>query len=85
MQAIDAGQVRVNGDRVKPARAMRVGERVSMRKIGRIVCEVVIIALSDRRGTATDAALLYRETEASAAARDEAMAQRRAAAQSGVA
>jgi ribosome-associated heat shock protein Hsp15 len=78
VQAIDAGQARVNGDRAKPARAMRVGESVSIRKSG-IVCEVVITALSDRRGNATDAALLYRETEASAAARAAAQLERRAA------
>jgi ribosome-associated heat shock protein Hsp15 len=78
VQAIDAGQARVNGDRAKPARAMRVGESVSIRKSG-IVCEVVITALSDRRGNATDAALLYRETEASAAAREAAQLERRAA------
>jgi ribosome-associated heat shock protein Hsp15 len=39
VQAIDAGQVRVNGERAKPARNMRVGETVSIRKSG-IVCEV---------------------------------------------
>jgi len=78
VQAIDAGQARVNGERAKPARAMRVGESVSIRKSG-IVCEVVITALSDRRGNATDAALLYRETEASAAAREAAQLERRAA------
>ena len=78
VQAIDAGQVRVNGDRAKPARAMRVGESVSIRKSG-VVCEVVITALSDRRGNATAAALLYRETEASAAAREAAQLERRAA------
>jgi len=78
VQAIDAGQARVNGDRAKPARAMRVGESVSIRKSG-VVCEVVITALSDRRGNATAAALLYRETEASAAAREAAQLERRAA------
>ena len=78
VQAIDAGQARVNGDRAKPARAMRVGESVSIRKSG-IVCEVVITALSDRRGNATAAALLYRETEASVAAREAAQLERRAA------
>ena len=78
VQAIDAGQARVNGDRAKPARAMRVGESVSIRKSG-IVCEVLITALSDRRGSATDAALLYRETEASAAAREAAQLERRSA------
>jgi len=77
-QAIDAGQVRVNGDRAKPARNMRVGEVVSIRKSG-LVCEVIVTALSDRRGSATDAAKLYCETEASAAAREEALLSRRAA------
>jgi ribosome-associated heat shock protein Hsp15 len=77
VQAIDAGQVRVNGDRAKPARSMRVGELVSIRKSG-IVCEVTVTALSDRRGSATEAAKLYCETEASAAARDEAQLLRRA-------
>jgi len=77
VQAIDAGQVRVNGERAKPARAMRVGEIVAIRKSG-IVCEVTITALADRRGSATDAARLYRETEASAAAREEAWLMRRA-------
>ena len=81
--AIEAGQARVGGERVKPARALREGERVSVRK-GGIVVEVDVLALSDRRGSAAVAAQLYRETEASAAAREEAMAQRRAAAQAGV-
>jgi ribosome-associated heat shock protein Hsp15 len=76
-QAIDAGQVRVNGDRAKPARNMRVGEAVSIRKSG-IVCEVTITALADRRGSATDAAKLYCETEASVLAREEAWLMRRA-------
>ena len=77
-QAIDAGQVRVNGERAKPSRNMRVGEAVSIRKSG-IVCEVTVTALADRRGSATDAAKLYCETEASAAAREEAWLARRAA------
>jgi ribosome-associated heat shock protein Hsp15 len=78
VQAIDAGQARVNGDHAKPARAMRVGEAVSIRKSG-IVCEVLITALSDRRGGAADAAKLYRETDASVLAREQAQQERRAA------
>jgi ribosome-associated heat shock protein Hsp15 len=77
VHAIDSGQVRVNGDRAKPARNMRVGELVSVRKSG-IVCEVVVTALSDRRGSATEAAKLYCETDASMAAREEAHLLRRA-------
>jgi ribosome-associated heat shock protein Hsp15 len=40
---------------------------------------LMVTALSDRRGGATDAALLYRETEASVAAREEKLLQRAAA------
>ena len=80
-QAVDAGQARVNGERAKSARVMRVGELVSIRKSG-IVCEVVVTALSDRRGGAAQAALLYRETDESARAREAAMLERRAAAES---
>jgi ribosome-associated heat shock protein Hsp15 len=78
VQAIEAGQARVNGERAKPARAMRVGEAVSVRKSG-IVCEVLVTALSDRRGGAADAAKLYRETETSAVAREQMLQERRAA------
>jgi len=76
--AVDAGQVRVDGERVKPAHAVREGERVSVRKSG-IVVDVVVLAVSDRRGGAQDAAKLYRETAESVAAREAEIARRRAA------
>ena len=56
-QAIDAGQARLGGARVKPAHAVRIGDEVSIRRRG-IVVEVVVTALGDRRGSATDAARL---------------------------
>jgi ribosome-associated heat shock protein Hsp15 len=77
-QAIDAGQARVAEERVKPSCLPRIGEMVTIRKAG-IVWAVQVLALSDRRGGAAEAALLYRETAASLAAREEALAQRRAA------
>src|SRR5204862_6714284 len=69
-QAIDAGQARLGGARVKPAHAVRTGDEVSIRRRG-IVVEVVVTALSDRRGSATDAARLYQETAASVVAREQ--------------
>ncbi len=78
VQAIDAGQARIDGERVKPAHPMRVRETVAVRKSG-LVCEVTVDALSDRRGGAADAAKLYRETEASVAAREAFLLQRAAA------
>jgi len=77
-QAIDAGHVRVDGERVKPAHDLRVGERVSVHRSG-FRWEVEVAALSDRRGGAADAALLYRETAQSIEARAQAMQQRKAA------
>ena len=69
-QAIDAGQARLGGARVKPAHAVRTGDEVSIRRRG-IVVEVVVTALGDRRGSATDAARLYQETAASVVAREQ--------------
>jgi ribosome-associated heat shock protein Hsp15 len=77
--AVEAGQVRVDGERVKPARAMREGDRVAVRRDG-LVWDVVVTALSERRGSASDAAKLYSETAASVSVRDEEIARRRAAA-----
>ena len=78
-QAIEAGQARLAGERVKPAHAVRSGDAVSVRKHG-LVWEVEVTALSDRRGSATDAAALYRETPESVALRAEEMLRRKAAA-----
>src|SRR6266404_5789643 len=69
-QAIDTGQARLANDRVKPAHLIRVGDAVSVRKRG-TVWEVKVTALADRRGSATQAATLYRESPESAAARSE--------------
>ncbi|MET0346140.1 MAG: RNA-binding S4 domain-containing protein [Casimicrobiaceae bacterium] len=77
-QAIDAGQARVDDERVKPAHAVRVGLRVTVRRQG-FVWDAEVIALSDRRGSAADAALLYRESAESIAARGRAIAERQAA------
>lgn len=81
-QAIVAGQARLDGERIKPAHVVREEALVTLRR-GGIVVEVVVTACSDRRGSAQDAARLYRETEASVAARErEALALRSADAMS---
>jgi ribosome-associated heat shock protein Hsp15 len=78
-QAIDAGQARLNDERVKPAHVVRAGDRVLVRKRG-TVWGVEVTALADRRGSAVVAAALYRESTESAAARAEELLQRQAAA-----
>ena len=64
-QAIDAGQVRVDGERVKAAHPIRAGMRVSVRKQA-LTWSVDVVGVAQRRGSATDAAALYRETADSA-------------------
>lgn len=66
--AIGGGKVELNGDRVKPARLIQVGDELRIR-LGPYEHVVIVRALSERRGPATVAATLYEETEASVAAR----------------
>jgi ribosome-associated heat shock protein Hsp15 len=62
--AVDSGKVRVDGDRAKPAKEVKVGMLVNIRnKEFEIECEV--IGLSNIRRGAPEAALLYTETKAS--------------------
>jgi ribosome-associated heat shock protein Hsp15 len=66
--AIAAGKVEVNGERVKPAKLLQLGDEVSVR-LGPYLHVVHVRGLSERRGPATVAATLYEETAASIAAR----------------
>jgi ribosome-associated heat shock protein Hsp15 len=75
-QAIAAGQVRLGGERVKPAHDLKVGSEVFLRK-GDFQWEVVVAALAERRGSAQEAQKLYEETAASRAERERRMDLRR--------
>jgi ribosome-associated heat shock protein Hsp15 len=77
--AIDAGQARLNASRVKPAHGVRAGDAVSLRK-GAFGWAVRVVAVAERRGSAAEASRLYAEDEASRAARELEIEQRRAAA-----
>ncbi len=67
--AVESGKVRVDGDRAKPAKEVKIGMIVSIRnKDFEIECEVVGLSIV-RRG-APEAALLYAEAEASKAKRE---------------
>jgi ribosome-associated heat shock protein Hsp15 len=69
--AVERGQVRVAGERVKPARNLRVGERLSVQR-GDEAFDVVISGLSTVRGPASVARLLYIEAAESVARRTQA-------------
>jgi ribosome-associated heat shock protein Hsp15 len=69
-EAVEGGKVDVNGDRPKRARALQVGDEIRIR-LGPYEHVMKVLALSARRGPASEAALLYEETEASRARREE--------------
>lgn len=75
--AVTGGKVQLNGIRAKPAKAVRVGDRLVVRA-GHDEWTISVTALSERRGPATEARTLYEETAASRLAREEKAAQRRA-------
>jgi len=60
--AVDGGRVKLNGATVKPAREIRVGDRLALR-VGEENWEVIVQALNEQRRPAPEARLLYQETE----------------------
>lgn len=77
-QAIEGGKVEVNGQGCKPSRAVRIGDRLLVLR-GEERFEIQAAALSERRGPAAQAQLLYRESEESVARRLAEREQRRLA------
>lgn len=70
-EAVESGKVLMNGARVKPARALKLGDPLEIRTPGAVYV-VHIKALSAKRGPAAQAAALYEETEESKQARAQA-------------
>jgi ribosome-associated heat shock protein Hsp15 len=72
------GRVEVNGQEVKPARELKIGDTVSLRQ-GPMTRSVVVKGFSNVRGPAPVAQQLYEETPDSIQAREKAAEQRRLA------
>jgi ribosome-associated heat shock protein Hsp15 len=68
-EAVAGGKVQVNGERVKRAKPLQVGDEVRIRQ-GPFEHHVVVRELSGQRGPAARAVELYEETPASRAARE---------------
>lgn len=75
-QAVDGGKVRLNGERPKPSKEVKVGDRLLVH-IGGYEWDIVVAALSDKRGSATVAKALYVEDEASHAKRQQQVLERK--------
>jgi len=70
-QAIESSKVEVAGQSAKPSRALRIGERLQVRR-GDELFDIEVLALSSKRGSASIAQTLYVESDASKVAREAA-------------
>jgi len=62
--AVSTGKIRATGQSVKSSRGVKIGDCFEIRRAYECF-EIVVTALSDRRGSAPTAQLLYRETAGS--------------------
>jgi ribosome-associated heat shock protein Hsp15 len=76
-EAIEGGKVQVAGERVKRAKLVQAGDELRIR-LGPYEHVVHVRAVSERRGPAAVAVLLYEETAESKAAREAMAAQLKA-------
>ena len=67
--AVDTGKVHVDGDRAKPAKEVRLGQRIHIRR-KELEMEVIVRGLSTQRRGAPEAALLYEEIPESISKRE---------------
>ncbi|MBI5750531.1 MAG: RNA-binding S4 domain-containing protein [Hydrogenophilales bacterium] len=74
-QAVEGGKVKLNGQRVKPAKALHAGDALEIH-IGDYAWQVTVRELSARRGPAEAARKLYEEAEESQALRQAQVATR---------
>jgi len=75
-EEIDKGRVAVNGQQAKPAREVKAGDTVALRREG-LTRTVMVKGVSDVRGPAPVAQQLYEETPESLQERQRATEQRR--------
>lgn len=77
-QAIETGKIEVGGQRAKPSRSVRIGDALRIVR-GEEIFEIGVAGLSDTRGPAATARLLYTESDVSRQAREARLADLRAA------
>jgi len=79
VEAIDGGKVRVNGERAKPAKEVKVGMKLTVR--AHLERTVIVKRISNMRRPATEAITMYEETPESIIERERATELRRLAPQ----
>ena len=76
-RACELGRIHCNGQPAKPAREVRMGDRLRVSNDGGDF-EIDVLLLGDVRGPASVAQTLYRETDASRILRQKVAAERKA-------
>lgn len=74
--AIEGGKVKLAGERIKLSREVNPGDALSI-TIGDHTWDITVVQVSDKRGPAPVARLLYEESEESRVRREAAIAKRR--------
>lgn len=81
-EACEAGRIKIGDQALRAGRSVNLGERIDITR-DNLVYEVLVLALSARRGPATEAQKLYRETDEGRARREAEQARRKAEALAG--
>ena len=74
--AVSGGKIHLNGQRTKPAKAVREGDRLDIRR-GDIRWEITVLATAERRGPPSEARTLYEELPESVERREREREERR--------
>jgi len=69
IKAIKSSQIQINGQVIKPAAALRKDDLVIIKR-GLYTLQLSVLGLSEKRGSATIAQTLYKETDESIHARE---------------
>jgi ribosome-associated heat shock protein Hsp15 len=75
-EAVTGGKVHLNGQRSKPGKDVRIGSQLRIHK-GSLEWDLVVKAVSKQRRPASEAVLLYEESEESRLRRQELVRKRR--------
>jgi len=75
-EAVKAGHIMLNGVRTKPAKMVKTGDVLSIKR-GQETYTITVLALAEKRGSATIAQALYQESEESIMQREKLQEQRK--------
>ena len=76
VELVKGGHVEVNGNTAKPSKEIRAGDRLQI-TLGEACHRIVVVRTDGRRGPASQAALMYRETAEHRAERERLAEERR--------